>query len=67
MKRKNESDKFEIKCERFLNRLWQETKIGVRKLIKWLFFYKPTDNVDAFIHIVGVIAYLYLGIFILSH
>ena len=59
--------KEELQAEEFLSRLWQETKISVRKLIKWIFFYKPTDNVDAFIHILGVVAWLYLGIFIVSH
>ena len=59
----------ELDAEKFLIRLWKELKIGNRKLINWLFFYQPIGgwkSMDAILHIVAVVAWIYLGMFCIS-
>jgi uncharacterized membrane protein YkvA (DUF1232 family) len=66
MIKKSDIPKEELQARKFLNRLWKELRFGSKRLVKWLFFYKPEDNMDALLHVIAVCAWLYLGIFVMS-
>jgi hypothetical protein len=65
MSKRSEIYKYELKLERMERKSWRKAKKLVRKegikLAKWLFFYKYDSMGDAILHIVDVLAILYLA------
>ena len=64
----NEPSPIELKAEKWLSNLW--VLIGKfwiiirkesKKFIKYLFFYTPENKMDATLHIIEIIAWLFVG------
>jgi hypothetical protein len=47
-------DKFEVKCERFVNLAWKEVRFDYKKMMNWLFFYQPKNSADKTWHFIGI-------------
>lgn len=62
--KKNEPDPIELKAEKFLNRSWKFVKKESIRFIRWLFFYTPENKMDATLHIIAVISWLFIGFYI---
>jgi hypothetical protein len=59
-KLKFETDPLELKAELFLKRVWIFIKKESKRIIKWLFFYKPENKMDAILHIIDVLTIIYI-------
>lgn len=60
--RKPKTDPTEEKVEEFLRRSWVIIKKEGKRFSNWLFFYKPEDKMDGILHILTVIAYIFIGV-----
>jgi hypothetical protein len=52
---------------KFLKELKSRLRKESVRLIKWMFFFQPKDTMDAFLHIITVISYVIVGVFIATH
>ena len=57
----NEPSPIELKAEKWLNRAWKTVKKESIKLSRYLFFYQPESKMDAILHIITIICYIFIG------
>jgi len=66
MYKRSELDKYERKLERYERKSWKKgrklVKKGTKILVNWLFFYQPRDTGHGMLHIVDIIALIYLAL-----
>lgn len=62
LKKLQKSSKDEVRTEKFLNQAWKFCKKESIRLVRWLFFYQPKDNMDSIFHIITVISYIIIGV-----
>lgn len=63
---KNEPDPTELKVEKFLSKAWVIIRKEGKRLVKWTFFYTPENKMNATLHIVDIIAILYITLRIMK-
>ncbi|MCK9371436.1 hypothetical protein M0R04_16090 [Candidatus Dojkabacteria bacterium] len=59
---KPKTDPLELKAEKLLKRLWKVVRKESIRFIRWMFFYKPENDMDAIFHIIVVISYIMVGV-----
>ena len=59
---KPKTDPLELKAEQFLSKTWVIIKRETKRLQNWLFFYKKEDKMDGILHMLDVIAIIYIAI-----
>ena len=52
----------EIKARKFVKRSWKVVRKESIRFIRWLFCYKPENDMDLIFHIIVVISYIMIGI-----
>lgn len=57
----NEPDETELKIEKWLDWAWKSIKKGSIRFNRYLFFYQPENKMDATLHVIEIIAWLFLG------
>jgi len=57
---KPKTDPLELKAEQFLSKTWVIIKKESKRLQNWLFFYKKEDKMDGILHMLDVIAIIYI-------
>lgn len=61
-KLKFKPDPTELKVEKFLDKSWCIIKKESKRLFNWTFFYKPKGKFDKMLHVVDILALLYIAI-----
>jgi hypothetical protein len=59
---KPKTDPLELKAEQFLQRNWVIIRRELKRVIKWLFFYQPENKKMGNLHIIDVLALIYIAI-----
>jgi len=56
-----EIDPLEAKAREEIEKYWKLAKKEAKRLKKWLFFYQPENNMDATLHIIDILAIIYIA------